>query len=72
MHVPDTIRITIDGLREQIPAGMTLGQLLEERGEPLKVAMIEHNGVVVPGKDLAQVPLEDGDRVEVILPAFGG
>jgi sulfur carrier protein len=72
MHENITIGVVIDGLREEIPAGTSLGQLLEHRGEPLKVAMIEHNGVVVPRGDLRQVVLEDGDRIEVILPAFGG
>ena len=72
MHENVTIGVVIDGLREEIPAGTSLGQLLQERDEPLKIAMIEHNGTVVPGKELADVVLEDGDRVEVILPAFGG
>ncbi len=72
MDRPDTITVIVDGMAEQIPAGLTLAQLLERRGEPVKVAMAEHNGDYVPQPRLDSVWLEDGDRIEIILPAFGG
>ncbi len=72
MHEDATIAVVIDGLAESVPAGTSLGRLLRDRGEPLKVAMIEHNGALVAPARLDEVVLEDGDRVEVILPAFGG
>jgi sulfur carrier protein len=68
----DSITVIVDGLSEQIPAGLTLAELLERRGEPVKVVMAEHNGDYVPQARLATVRLEDGDRIEIILPAFGG
>ena len=72
MTPPDTIEVVVDGFAEQLPAGLTLAELLERRGEPAKVVMAERNGEYVPGPRLATVVLEDGDRVELILPAFGG
>ena len=72
MTHPTTIPITVDGFPEEVGAGMTLAQLLAARGEPEKVVMVEHNGVYVPSSRLAAVPLSPGDRVELILPAFGG
>jgi len=66
------IQITVDGFPEEVGAGMTLAELLAARGEPAKVVMVEHNGVYVPAAELADVSLGQGDRVELILPAFGG
>ncbi len=67
-----TIRIAVDGFPEEIPAGLDLAQLLELRGESAKVTMVEHNGRYVRATELADIELRDGDRVEIILPAFGG
>lgn len=72
MPETDTIRVTIDGLAETIPAGLTLAKLLQRRGEPVAIAMVEHNGEYVRKDHLPNVRLEEGDRIEVILPAFGG
>lgn len=72
MPPDETITVTIDGLEQQIPAGLTLARLLEVRGEPVAIAMVEHNGDYVPKQLLDGVTLADGDRVEIILPAFGG
>ncbi len=72
MPETDTIRVTIDGLAETIPAGLTLAQLLEQRGEPVAIAMVERNGEYVRKQRLGEVKVENGDRIEIILPAFGG
>lgn len=66
------IQITVDGFPEEVGAGTTLAALLHARGEPAKVVMVEHNGAYVPSTELNDVSLAPGDRVELILPAFGG
>ena len=72
MSDTDTIRITVDGFPEDVPAGLDLAALLELRGEPAKVTIVEHNGRYVKAGDLPKMKLREGDRVEIILPAFGG
>lgn len=72
MNSDHTISVTIDGLEEAIPEGLTLAQMLERRGEPMAVAMVERNGEYVPKRQLDEVVVESGDRIEIILPAFGG
>lgn len=72
MDDSDTIRIAVDGFPEEIPAGLDLAQLLERRGESAKITLVEHNGRYVRATDLAAIELMEGDRVEIILPAFGG
>ena len=68
----NTIRITVDGFPEDIPAGLDLAALLELRGESAKITIVEHNGRYVKAGDLTAMELREGDRVEIILPAFGG
>ncbi len=68
----DTIAITVDGFPEDVPAGLDLAGLLELRGESAKTTIVEHNGRYVKVTELGEVVLAEGDRVEIILPAFGG
>lgn len=66
------IIIQVDGFPEQAPAGITIAQLIERLGARHKDLIVEHNGRFVYPKDYARQTLADGDRVEFILPAFGG
>jgi thiamine biosynthesis protein ThiS len=68
----DTIRVDVDGFPEDLPRGLTLEALLARRGDPPSSTIVEHNGSYVRADRLAEVALVDGDRVEIILPAFGG
>ncbi len=66
------ITLTVDGFAERYPAGLDLATLLRLRGDPAGAAVVEHNGTYVPATALERTILSDGDRVEIILPAFGG
>lgn len=72
MAEPIKLQILVNGEPHPVPAAQTLLALLEHLGEPIDKAVVEYNGRYVRRDDLGQVPLADGDRVEVILPAFGG
>jgi len=72
MPETDTIRVTIDGLAETIPAGLTLAQLLEQRGEPVAIAMVERNGEYVRKQRLGEVKVENGDGISVEKKAVHG
>lgn len=66
------MHVLVNGEPHEPEKGATLLSLLTELGEPVEAAVIELNGRYVSSRDLAGRPLSDGDRIEVILPAFGG
>ena len=67
-----TITVTVNGEPMQVAAGTRLAELLASLGEPSEVGLVERNRRYVHKQDLAEIVLEDGDLIEVILPAFGG
>lgn len=67
-----TLQIHVNGEPQAATPDQSLLSLLEQLSEPIDKAVVEHNGRYVRRADLAGVQLKDGDRVEVILPAFGG
>ncbi|MCB2192241.1 MAG: sulfur carrier protein ThiS [Deltaproteobacteria bacterium] len=70
--MPQTITITVDGLAEPVPEDLGLPQLIERHQAQHKDLIVEINGRFVNPRDYAQVSLAEGDRVELIHPAFGG
>ncbi len=66
------ITITLNGEPVTARASELLEAFLVRQGEPIQRAVVEHNGRYVSHDSLGEVRLEAGDRVEVILPAFGG
>lgn len=67
-----TITVTVNGEPMQIAAGTRLADLLASLGEPTDPGLVERNRRFVHKQDLAEIVLQDGDLIEVILPAFGG
>lgn len=66
------LNIILNGEPARFPEGTTVARLLAAQGEPADHVLVEVNGrFVAPGLHADHV-LADGDRVEVILPAFGG
>jgi thiamine biosynthesis protein ThiS len=64
--------LTVSGQRRLAPETTTLADLLVEEGEPVKHVVVEVNGRYVPREAYAGYLLVEGDRIEIILPAFGG
>jgi len=67
-----TISVTVNDEPVVVGAGTRLADLLAELGEPTESGLVERNRRLVRKEDLAETVLEDGDTIEVILPAFGG
>jgi|Deesub1362A_J573_1020465.scaffolds.fasta_scaffold06827_2 thiamine biosynthesis protein ThiS len=67
-----TVNIVVDGLPEAVPAGTTLAQLIQRHQAQHKDLIVELDGRFVPAHDYERVQVEEGSRVEFILPAFGG
>ncbi|MFH2125437.1 MAG: sulfur carrier protein ThiS [Pseudomonadota bacterium] len=70
--MPHSITITVDGLAEEVPRGLGLPQLIERHQAQHKDLIVEINGRFVHPKTYHEVELNQGDRVELIHPAFGG
>jgi thiazole synthase len=71
-HSDGTVSITVNGQHKRVAAGLTLAGLASELGlVPEKVA-VERNMEVVPRSTLAQVPVEDGDDIEIVHFVGGG
>mgnify|MGYP006216341027 CR=1 FL=1 len=67
-----TLSIRVNGEHRRVRDGLTLADLALELGlEPTKVA-VERNLEIVPRSTLAEVPVEDGDRFEIVTFVGGG
>jgi thiamine biosynthesis protein ThiS len=62
----------IDGLPEHLTSGTTVLEVLKQRGEPTRHIIVEINGSFVHPDAYAEKRLREGDRLEVVYPAFGG
>ncbi len=70
--VATTIAFTVNGEPAEAPAGLTLAGWLELLGRDPRTVAIERNGRLAPRATFAQVPLEAGDRIELVQFVQGG
>jgi thiamine biosynthesis protein ThiS len=66
------LTVRVNGEPVQVAPGTTLRELLERIEEPYEHALVLLNDVFRRRDELARCRLQDGDEIEVILPAFGG
>lgn len=66
------IRITVNGDAREVPAGMTVGQLLVELGLGGRRVAVERNKAVVPRAVHAETALAEGDQLELVTFVGGG
>jgi len=67
-----TVRITVNGMSEQVPEGATLAFLMEHFQEMDPALIVEHNGRYVYSRQYSTTRVSENDRVEFIHPDFGG
>jgi thiamine biosynthesis protein ThiS len=67
-----SLSITLNGEPRRVNAGMTVADLVEELGLPIKKVAVERNLEIVPRSTLAEVILEDGDMLEIVHFVGGG
>jgi thiamine biosynthesis protein ThiS len=65
------VRLQVNGEAREAGDGLTVAELLAADHEPPRHVVVEVNGDYVPRTGYGRV-LRDGDRVEIIRPAFGG
>ncbi len=67
-----TISVTVNGDPRRVAADATIAGMLRQLGiDPAKVA-VERNLAIVPKSTLEAVPVEDGDRYEIVHFVGGG
>lgn len=67
------IKITVNGLDQEIPAGTTVEGILDIMEEPVRHDMIvEVNGKFTHVKEYSATTFKEGDKLEVIYLDFGG
>ena len=66
------MRVIIDGFPEDVSPDLSLAELIEGRNEETVHLIVEINRRFVHRRDYPATILKEGDRVEIIHPAFGG
>jgi thiamine biosynthesis protein ThiS len=67
-----TMRITVNGIPEDVPPSATLADLIDLLHEIDRDLIVEHNGRFVFPQEYSVTQVAGGDRVEFIHPNFGG
>ena len=66
------MQIEVNGEQREIPAGLTVAQLLEELDLDPRFLAVELNLQLVPRGNHADTLLAEGDRLEVVTLVGGG
>jgi sulfur carrier protein len=66
------ITLTINGTSRSFPSTLNVAALLDLLGYTGKRIALERNGEIVPRSTYANVPLCDGDKLEVVVAVGGG
>jgi thiamine biosynthesis protein ThiS len=67
-----TIEVTINGDARPVPAGLDLPALLAHLGLAPEIVVVEHNRRIVRRAELAGVPVQAGDTIEIVHFVGGG
>ena len=66
------ITLTVNGSPQPLAAPTKLAQLLDTMQLTGKRVAVERNGEIVPRSQYAQVDLQDGDQLEIVVAVGGG
>lgn len=65
-------RVTINGKVEEVPAELTVAQLLEWRGVHTTLVAVEYNGRILQREEFTRVTISGGDKLEIVHFVGGG
>jgi thiamine biosynthesis protein ThiS len=65
------MRVLVNGFAEEFKSGTRISEIIDQFQAQDHSLIVEHNGRFVYPDDYTR-KLKDGDRVELIHPAFGG
>lgn len=66
------MQIQVNGASVTVTDGITLKQLVNERGLIAERIVIEHNRSIIPAERWSEVKLADGDTLEIVSFVGGG
>jgi len=66
------ITIFLNGSARQIDADVTIPELIQSHRLPENLVLVEHNGSALHREQWNQVPVEHGDRIELMKMVAGG
>ncbi len=64
--------LTVNGRASEVSEGTGLPALIESLGLRVGSVVVEHNGTALLRSELADVVLQDGDRIELVRAVAGG
>ena len=67
-----TIRVQVNGAERAVPAGLAVDALLEHLRLHPRMVVVEHNGEILRREALADVSVNEGDRLELVHFVGGG
>ena len=65
-------KVVVNGKSQTVSLPCTIAELLDRAGFKTTQVVVERNGNVLPRAELPATTVEDGDRLEVIVPVAGG
>lgn len=66
------MKVQINGEETELPAGLSLAQLVEQLGMKGDRVAVERNRDIVPRTQWAETRLAEGDRLEIVHFVGGG
>lgn len=66
------IAVRVNGREEQVPAAMTIGQLVDSMGRGRAGIAVAVNERLVERSAWDDTPIGDADRIEILCAAAGG
>jgi len=67
-----SITVEMNGVKTEIPAGLTLGGLIDSKGIERRMIAVEYNAEILPRHAYDATVLADGDRLEIVQMVGGG
>ena len=65
-------RLTVNGKTRTLDGPTTVLEFLEQLGVDPRIVAVEHNGDIIRRERYAEVPLADGDVLEIVRMVGGG
>lgn len=72
MQSTETIQVRLNGEEREVPGGLTVRQLLEHLELNPELVVVERNREIVDRDRYGEVPVEEGDRLELVHFVGGG
>lgn len=66
------MKMTVNGKPQEIAAGTTVAELLDQLRLDILQVVVERNGAIIARQRYASQPLEEGDALEIVHFVGGG